>query len=505
WRVQTSGDSSKKSIALLNMPFERNLTYNATDYSTYKKHANTVFQAVWNKRCGRTNTGCYKFDGTNDHINISDSVMPTRNMTISFFLNATDITTKDGLITKWLNETSASWAVEQNGTLRMYVSDGTAAYTANYAETGKVFNANKWYHVAVIYNGSASATNKVLFYVDGKQKIGTVVGTIPSTLQDSTSMLTIGGYSGNLDRFAAAWIDDVKIYNRTLSANEIKLLNLSKDNIMHSDETVKNQNWTACITPNDGVQDGLIVCSNNITIRNSIPTTPIPKKPNNANDTLRNLNVSFNWTRSTDADSDAITYYINLTSRYCANQQFEGIVATNYTSPELSTVDVCSYYNWTVRAYDGKAFSPYSTIFNFSIQPYVNITLLQNTSDFGFLSPGQSNDTTDENPQSFVVESNSNVLVNVTVRGLDDLWDSEALGSNSFRYKTNETAETNSFDFTNSQRTFRAITGSATKAIKELKRIKATNTAEIELEITAPVTESPGMKKSNIILEAAQS
>ena len=488
WRVNGN------SIAVLNMPFEADGRKNATDYSTpYQNNGTTSGSPYWNKTGGYKGTGAYRFDGKNDKITTSLTGNPARTtITLSVWYKPALLADQDNFLSFGLNTKNISIFYKSvTNLLRWYTSVGASFDDLS---SGITVVAGSWYHIVAVYNGTTK-----LLYVNGVLK-----NSIAESIIFTTNNVVIGADINGASYWANGTIDDVRIYNRSLSANEIKLLNLSKDNIMHSDETTKNQNWTACITPNDGNADGTRVCSNNITIRNSIPTTSVQIAPNTANDTLIYLNVTFNWTVSTDKDNDPITYYVNITSLYCANQEFTTSTVP-FVSPELSTVDVCGYYNWSVRAYDGTSFSVNSGLFNFSIQPYVNITLTQNSSDFGLLNPGQSNDTTDENPPSFVVESNGNVLVNVTVRGLDDLWDTEALGSNSFMYKSNATEEANSFDTDNSQNTFRAVTGSATKAIKELKRVRSTNTARIQFNVTVPATESPGLKKSNVILEASQS
>lgn len=63
-------------------------------------------------------------------------------------------------------------------------------------------------------------------------------------------------------------IDDVVIWNRTLSDEEIKLLNNSITNILGSQETLLNEVWQANVTINDGVNDSAPVESNYLQIVN---------------------------------------------------------------------------------------------------------------------------------------------------------------------------------------------------------------------------------------------
>jgi len=64
-------------------------------------------------------------------------------------------------------------------------------------------------------------------------------------------------------------IDEVQIYNRTLSSQQIASLyaaGIGNYNTIVSQETNVNDTWQACLTPNDRTQDGATKCSNNVTV-----------------------------------------------------------------------------------------------------------------------------------------------------------------------------------------------------------------------------------------------
>jgi hypothetical protein len=187
------------------------------------------------------------------------------------------------------------------------------------------------------------------------------------------------------------------------------------------------------------------------------------------------------------------------------NQYFQGISGTSFVSPELKTVDVCGVYFWKVRANDGTDFGSYSTQFNFSIQPLVSITLTQNFTNFGVMQIRETNDTADGNPQPFVVQSDSNVLVNITIRALDALWDTSGLGNNTFRFKANRTAERNAFNFSGSQIVYKAMKGAFQPVVKQLKFANTNDTAAIDFEVTVPAEEPSGIKTSSVVVAGAQS
>jgi hypothetical protein len=106
-------------------------------------------------------------------------------------------------------------------------SDGSAFFRQTFSVTEGAWStaANSvalgvWRHVAVAYDSSSSA-NRPVFYLDGKL-VTTTVRTAPSGSKssDAASTLSIGNTS-TLDRTFDGAIDDVRIYNRILTATEI--------------------------------------------------------------------------------------------------------------------------------------------------------------------------------------------------------------------------------------------------------------------------------------------
>jgi hypothetical protein len=80
-----------------------------------------------------------------------------------------------------------------------------------------------WQHVALTYD-TGSAANRPIFYRNGVV-VTTTVQTAPagSRSSDAASTLSIGNTTA-LDRTFDGAIDDVRIYNRILSASEIGTL-----------------------------------------------------------------------------------------------------------------------------------------------------------------------------------------------------------------------------------------------------------------------------------------
>ena len=79
-------------------------------------------------------------------------------------------------------------------------------------------NDGRWHHVAFTYSGANDASG-ILLYVDGSaETLTTLINTDPGTLVDTG--IKIGQFAPNLNFFDGK-MDDVRIYNRALSAGEV--------------------------------------------------------------------------------------------------------------------------------------------------------------------------------------------------------------------------------------------------------------------------------------------
>jgi hypothetical protein len=106
----------------------------------------------------------------------------------------------------------------------------TALYYANsfvdFHSTNNVVSIGSWYHVLVIFDGAQSSANKITIYVNGvdvTDRSDIASDGTPTDLNTGNCGVQIGG-NENDGSFAKAIIDDVRVYNRTLSADEVKRL-----------------------------------------------------------------------------------------------------------------------------------------------------------------------------------------------------------------------------------------------------------------------------------------
>ena len=106
------------------------------------------------------------------------------------------------------------WSVKTDGKMDLGLTDGNN-WLANFVGGSKVVTDNLWHHVAFVWNPSIGAS----VFVDGKIDIN--VGVTSAADINSTDSFRIGGWSSTGYSFNGL-IDEVKIYNYALSADEIK-------------------------------------------------------------------------------------------------------------------------------------------------------------------------------------------------------------------------------------------------------------------------------------------
>ena len=114
---------------------------------------------------------------------------------------------------------AAGWALFLNTYLtndhKVIFEARHASSLADVATPAGVFTVGQWYHVAAVVNRTAGTAN---IYVNGV--LQTVSGSVDTDF-NNTGGIYIGEQIGNAVTDFNGTIDDVRIYNRALSAQEI--------------------------------------------------------------------------------------------------------------------------------------------------------------------------------------------------------------------------------------------------------------------------------------------
>lgn len=88
---------------------------------------------------------------------------------------------------------------------------------------------------------------------------------------------------------------------------------------------------------------------------NGKPTVPVLSSPSNLSSDLT-ANKTLDWTNSTDAEGDSITYNLSVNG---------SVISTGLTVSQAALVTVYGAYNWTAQAFDGYESSAYAALFYF--------------------------------------------------------------------------------------------------------------------------------------------
>ena len=238
----------------------------------------------------------------------------------------------------------------------------------------------------------------------------------------------------------------------------------------------------------------------------SIPSAVTLVSPTNGNSTIHARMPTFTWT----ASSNVLWYEINVTSNNCLSFNSSSLT-TNYTS--ISTLCLASdigggtYYNWTVRACNNAGCSAYAATYNFSIEPYVVITLVNNSINFTNMVLGQIQNTSSGTPAPFLVENDGNVAADlVNISGNQSLWVTPGAGLGTrYMQMAARVAKPNSFNTTTSQMTFVNVSMANQSIIKQLDYNDSKDTAYVDMLIEVPSSEPPGVKQASLIFYWTQS
>ncbi len=157
-------------------------------------------------------------DGVDDFINISNSQsinITTNSITIELWINTRDATKNNQrILTKGNNDNDIQWNLRFDGTTgKVLLGLKNSTRVTNLSSNSTILS-NVSYHVAATYDGA-----NMIIYINGifdasVAQTGAIVGNQLPVL--------IGSHSGASPEYLNGTVDEIAIYNRSLSAAEIE-------------------------------------------------------------------------------------------------------------------------------------------------------------------------------------------------------------------------------------------------------------------------------------------
>ena len=186
------------------------------DWSGNQNNGSMEGGAIWNET-GKF-AGNFEFDGANNDMKVdnSDSLSIRNNLTITMWVKRAG-SGREGLVIK---RNAYYFNFHDDNRLRFYKYTGGA--TSESYSVAAITDTN-WHHVAVTYNGTTTS-----FYIDGNlNSFSLQSGLIDTNLEP----IYVGSYYGA--PYFKGTIDEVAIWNRSLTGSEIKSLALLEPSIYY--------------------------------------------------------------------------------------------------------------------------------------------------------------------------------------------------------------------------------------------------------------------------------
>lgn len=179
------------------------------------------------KVAGKVGQGL-SFDGTNDYVAVADNsvldVGSTADLTLSGWFYRDTFTTDDTIIAK-RNGIAAgdigylAYIDDATDQLIFEVSDGVDEYSLTSTST---FASTGWNHYTIVWDQDSAANSEI--YINGVANSATDSGTIGNIGDLSNALVLAEGAESDAGNPFDGKLDEVRVYNRAISATEIQSL-----------------------------------------------------------------------------------------------------------------------------------------------------------------------------------------------------------------------------------------------------------------------------------------
>lgn len=181
----------------------------------------TVFNAALAQDRFGINNRAYQFNGFSSYLEVPSSASlqsPTTNISFAFWANFTNWNFSGGV--QWnpvVSKSTAATSAQYRGMIRSNGAIAMANTKAFDGAAGSVTNTNTWYYFVI------SVSNDTLYYYRNGVLLGTITGPTAYVLNNTTP-LRIGRNDVNSTSYMTGRLDELRIYNNTLTAAQVRAL-----------------------------------------------------------------------------------------------------------------------------------------------------------------------------------------------------------------------------------------------------------------------------------------
>jgi hypothetical protein len=335
--------------ANLIMPFDTNSPSTATDYSGYSNNG-AVTGATWSS--DGIQGGAYNFEGNGDVIVVGDSESLGNDgswteLTVEYWVNpSTDqngarVVNKNGGDSDDSGKYMAGFNTNGPANVVFFGAIIDGSYEETYDEIDTVIPSGIWSHIVGTYRSGEGFK----IYINGtlkSQNLGES-GAIDASVGEPLFIGYSAADPGDSNRYLYGLLDEVRIYNRTLSAEQVMQRYVeSKDDLIESSTIVSEETdvgdvWKCEVTPNNGTGDGTTLTSNTLTVQSVGGSTVLTVQGG----------VSWHWSDTNinsvveaDVDDDGAVEIVTAGYYYDGTRDVAQLVVWNGTTFEVENIAV---------------------------------------------------------------------------------------------------------------------------------------------------------------------
>jgi hypothetical protein len=193
--------------------------YRLIDRSGYGNHG-TLTNMTSDDWVVSGGAGALDFDGVDDYVNCGTSVRGSSRLTVSVWVRSSSTVNAQRIFSNEPDDYTTAFTIYLSSTSWFFFTSAASPDAFAQASLGTTaqINTGQWVHLCATYNGSVINTYRNGVFV------ATASWTRGISAFQGTTVLGATLYKGNFTGYFSGEIDDARIYSRSMSLSEIRLL-----------------------------------------------------------------------------------------------------------------------------------------------------------------------------------------------------------------------------------------------------------------------------------------